>query len=320
MHYIRRPDWALPERLVTPESVYLNRRALLAGMGFAGLGLAGRARAMGPIPGDFDAPVTRAEAFDHATRPLTEENIAATYNNFYEFGTHKKIYDAAQALDTADWTITVDGMVEEEFEIAVDDLMADMPMEERVVRHRCVEAWAMTVPWTGSPLKSLIDFARPLSSAQYLVMTTFEDSEMAPGQRQFWYPWPYVEGCTIEEAANPLSFMVTGAYGRTLHKQFGAPIRLHQPWKYGFKHVKSIKRMTFTDEQPVTFWEELQSSEYGFWANVNPAVDHPRWSQATERDIGTGERIPTELFNGYAEQVAYLYEGKEAELGDRLWR
>lgn len=178
----------------------------------------------------------------------------------------------------------------------------------------------MVVPWIGFPLSALLARARPLGSAKFVRFETFQNPDIARGQRQFWYPWPYVEGLTVEEAANPLSFMVMGAYGKILHKPFGAPIRLHTPWKYGFKHIKSIVRISLTDEQPLSFWEELQAAEYGFWANVNPAVDHPRWSQATERVLGTDERVPTELFNGYGPEVAHLYEGMEAQVGDRLWR
>jgi sulfoxide reductase catalytic subunit YedY len=322
MQIIRRPDWALPESAATPEPVYADRRAILKAMGF-GAGMAtvpGLARAMGPTPPDWPGGAATNPSYADAGRPVTEEEIAARYNNFYEFGSHKQIYDAAQALETEGWTIEVDGMVEQPFTIAVDDLIAEMPMEERIVRHRCVEAWSMVVPWIGFELSKLVERCKPLGSAKYIRFETFLDPDVARGQRQFWYPWPYVEGCTMAEAMHPLSFMVVGAYGKILRKQYGAPIRLHQPWKYGFKHIKSIRKISFTDEQPVSFWEELQASEYGFWANVNPAVDHPRWSQATERDIGTGERIPTELFNGYAEQVASLYDGMEAELGDRLWR
>lgn len=325
MHVIRRPDWRIPDRCATPEAVYLNRRAVLAGLGL-GAGLAGAAlspapaRAMGPTPPDWPGERPLNPAFADAGRPVTAEDVAARYNNFYEFGTHKQIYDAAQALKTEGWTVKIDGLVETPLEIATDDLIRRMPMEERVVRHRCVEAWSMVVPWVGFPLSALVEMAKPLASAKFLRFETFLDPDTARGQRQFWYPWPYVEGLTVEEAANPLSFMVVGAYGRVLHKQFGAPVRLHVPWKYGFKHVKSITRISFTDTQPVSFWEELQASEYGFWANVNPEVAHPRWSQATERDIGTGETVPTQLFNGYGEQVAGLYAGMQERLGDRLWR
>jgi sulfoxide reductase catalytic subunit YedY len=188
-----------------------------------------------------------------------------------------------------------------------------MQLEERIYRLRCVEAWAMTVPWTGFPMAELVKLAQPTSDARYVRMETFQDKAVAPGQRQFWYPWPYVEGLTLAEATNELAFLVTGLYGKPLPKQNGAPLRLAVPWKYGFKSIKSIVRFTFTDERPVNFWQELQASEYGFWANVNPEVPHPRWSQATERLVGSDERVPTRLFNGYGEDVAHLYDGMDGE-------
>lgn len=171
----------------------------------------------------------------------------------------------------------------------------------------------MTIPWSGFALAALVDFARPLGSARYLRMETFHKPDIAPGQKQVWYPWPYIEGLTIEEATNELAFMVTGAYGKPLAKQFGAPLRLAVPWKYGFKSIKSIVRMTFTDERPKTFWETVQGNEYGFWANVNPAVPHPRWPQSVERVLGTDEQIPTVIFNGYEQQVGHLYKDLQDE-------
>ena len=174
----------------------------------------------------------------------------------------------------------------------------------------------MAVPWSGFPMKALVDFARPLGSAKYVVMQTFKNPGMASGQRQFWYPWPYVEGLTMAEATNELAFLVTGMYGKPVPKQNGAPLRLAVPWKYGFKSIKSIVSFTFTDKRPVSFWEQIQASEYGFWANVNPEVPHPRWSQASERVLGTNEMVPTQLYNGYGEFVADLYKGLE---GERLY-
>ena len=191
------------------------------------------------------------------------------------------------------------------------DLIRKMPLEERLYRLRCVEAWAMAVPWTGFPMTAFLDLAKPLGSAKYLKMQTFLDRSVAPGQRQVWYPWPYTEGLTMPEAANELTFLVTGAYGKPLSNQFGAPLRLAVPWKYGFKSAKSLVRFSSTEERPKSFWEALQSSEYGFWANVNPKVPHPRWSQASERRIGEFERRPTLPFNGYAAEVAHLYAGMD---------
>ena len=240
-------------------------------------------------------------------RPVTPESTNTSYNNFYEFGTHKNIASAAEALPIRPWEVKIDGLVEKEQTFAIDELIRKMPLEERLYRHRCVEAWSMTVPWTGFPLADLVKLAAPLGDATYLRMETFMMPDVATGQKQIWYPWPYVEGLTIAEATNELAFLVTGAYGKPVAKAMGAPLRLHLPWKYGFKSIKSVVRFTFTDERPVSFWEQLADTEYGFWANVNPEVPHPRWSQAMERDITTNESIPTRLFNGYAEYVAGLY-------------
>ncbi len=320
MHDITPPRWALSENLVTPEAVFLNRRAWLKGAGLiAGAAALPAFPALAAAPTDPWQPVPPTNpAYADAGRPVTAEELNINYNNFYEFGSHKEIHDAAQALDTDPWTIAVEGMVEKPFEIGVEDLIARMPVEERIIRHRCVEAWSMVVPWIGFPLPALLAMAKPLGSAKYVEFQTFQNPEVARGQRQFWYPWPYTEGLTIDEAGNDLAFMVVGAYGKVLHKSFGAPIRLHLPWKYGFKSIKSVVRVRFTDERPVSFWEQLQDSEYGFWANVNPEVPHPRWTQASERVLGTDERIPTQLFNGYGEEVAHLYTGVDE--GDRLWR
>ena len=227
-------------------------------------------------------------------RPLTPEDFATTYNNYYEFGSYKEIWQNAQELPIRPWTIEFDGMVEEPMTVGIDDLLAKMPLEERLYRHRCVEAWSIAVPYSGFPLKALIDFARPLGDAKYLLMQTFEDDDVAEGQKQFWYPWPYIEGLTMAEATNELAFIATGYYGKPIPKQNGAPLRLAVPWKYGFKHIKGIVRFSFVDERPVSFWEELAGNEYGFWANVNPEVSHPRWSQANERFYGPDgqERLP----------------------------
>jgi len=245
--------------------------------------------------------------------PLTDERLATTYNNFYEFGSHKGISDAAQALRIRPWTVRIDGLVEREMTVDIDALLRSMPLEERVYRHRCVEAWSMTVPWSGFPMSALLDLALPLAAARYVEMHTFSGPEVAPGQRQAWYPWPYVEGLTIEEAANELTFLATGIYGKPLPKQNGAPLRLTVPWKYGFKSIKSIVGLRFTDVRPRTFWDRVQPREYGFWANVNPNVPHARWSQSTERVLGTNARIPTRLFNGYAEFVQHLYDELASE-------
>ena len=323
MVYHRRPHWALPEAAVTDEHLFLNRRKVLAGLGLgavAGAGLmpAG-ARAEAGKTMILPKPALNP-AFADAGRPITDEETTSTYNNFYEFGSSKRISREAQRLEVDPWTVIFDGLVETPMQMGFEDILAKVRLEERVMRHRCVEAWSMVVPWIGFQMSELVALAKPLSSAKFVRMETFLDPSVAREQRATWWPWPYMEGMTMAEANNELAFMVTGAYGKELHKQFGAPMRLHLPWKYGFKSIKSITRITFTDEQPVSFWEQLADNEYGFWANVNPEVDHPRWTQATEQPLSGGGRIPTQLFNGYGEQVAGLYTGMEAQLGDRLWR
>jgi sulfoxide reductase catalytic subunit YedY len=298
----RKKGWELPERSATLEAHYVNRRRLLAGMGIGGLILAAPAAALrqvgaesnvssGAVPPQLAVadegsaslyPASRNARYQ-IDRPLTAERLATTYNNFYEFGSHKGISDAAQALRIRPWAVCIDGLVEQEMTVDIDALLRSMPLEERVYRHRCVEAWSMAVPWSGFPMSAFLDLARPLAAARYVEMHTFSDPKIAPGQHQAWYPWPYVEGLTIEEAANELTFLATGIYGRPLPKQNGAPLRLAVPWKYGFKSVKSIVRLRFTDVRPRTFWDRVQPREYGFWANVNPNVPHARWSQSTER-------------------------------------
>ena len=321
MNIIHRRGWEIRENQATPEGVYLSRRAMLAAAAGAAAatlvpGLAGAQRVTDiPDPTKDLYPAKRNEKYNIGDRAITPEEINGNYNNFYEFGGSKSVAKAAQLLKIRPWTVKIDGMVEKPFDIAIDDLIRKMPLEERLYRHRCVEAWSMTIPWTGFPLAKLVELAKPLGSAKYVTMQTFQDKD-APGFRQSWYPWPYTEGLTIEEANNELAFLVTGMYGKPALKQMGSPLRLAVPWKYGFKSIKSIVRFSFTDKRPTTFWEGLQAAEYGFWANVNPEVPHPRWSQATEEDITTKNRIPTVLFNGYGEYVAGLYKGLEKE---RLW-
>lgn len=315
--------WELPESAVTPEDVFLNRRDMVKALGIAPA-LAATASvlpgsAFAATDGDPSAglyPVPRNEKYT-VERALTTEKEATTYNNFYEFGSHKQISKAAQRLEIRPWNIKIDGMVEKEFEIGIDDLLKQVSLEERIYRFRCVEAWAMTVPWSGFPMKQLVELAKPMSGAKYIKMNTIaEDKAQMPGLRQFWYPWPYQEGLTMEEATNEMAFMVTGLYGKPVPKQNGALLRLAVPWKYGFKSIKSIVQFTFTDEKPKTFWESLQDKEYGFWANVNPKVPHPRWSQASEWQLGgrQSDRVPTRLYNGYEEFVAHLYPKDAGEV------
>jgi methionine sulfoxide reductase catalytic subunit len=317
-----RRGWELPESAATPENVFLSRRALLkAAVAVPTIAAAGSiltGPALGQIEVAADDPTAKLYPVQRnprymIDRAITDPSQANTYTNFYEFGSQKNIWRMAQNLKLRPWTVKIAGMVEQEKTVDIDALLAQMPLEERTYRHRCVEAWSMAVPWSGFPMKALVDFARPLGSAKYVVMQTFQDSNMASGQRQFWYPWPYVEGLTMAEATNELAFLVTGMYGKPVPKQNGAPLRLAVPWKYGFKSIKSIVSFTFTDKRPVSFWEQIQASEYGFWANVNPQVPHPRWSQATERVLGTNEMVPTQLYNGYGEFVADLYKGLDSE-------
>ena len=311
-----RRTWEIPEREATPEHIFLDRRSFMAGsaaIAATGLGLGGATAATDPAdPSAALYPAKRNPAYT-ITGEVTPETVNTNYNNFYEYGTSKHVADAAQMLKVRPWTVKFTGMVEKPQEVAIDDLLKAMPLEERLYRHRCVEAWAMQVPWTGFPLKKLVDFAKPLGSAKYIVMKTFKDPKMAPGQRSFILSWPYVEGLTMEEANNDLAFMVTGAYGKPLPKVMGAPLRLAVPWKYGFKSVKSLVEISFTDKQPDTTWAALAPDEYGFWANVNPDVPHPRWSQATEEVIGTDDRRPTVIYNGYGSEVASLYSGMKTD-------
>ncbi|HYC64951.1 MAG TPA: protein-methionine-sulfoxide reductase catalytic subunit MsrP [Reyranellaceae bacterium] len=313
----RTHGWELPERQATPEGTYLKRRGLVAAMGLGAASLALPSAGFAQKKGEVDPsaglyPVKRTTTYGEPA-PITEEKLATTYNNYYEFGTDKSIWRDAQKLEVRPWTVKFSGMVEKPFEIGFDDLLAKMPLEERVYRHRCVETWSMIVPWSGFPMKAMVEFAKPLGSAKYVVMKTLSRPSVMREQRDLLYPWPYTEGLAIDEATHDLTFMATGLYGKPIHKQNGAPLRLVAPWKYGFKNVKAIVSVEFTDKRPKSFWEVLQGGEYGFWANVNPAVPHPRWSQATEKPLGSNERIPTLIYNGYGEHVAGLYADRKAE-------
>ncbi len=314
---IRRPrGWEIPERDATPEALWTRRRTLGAGLGAIAGGLLGGRNAIAqedPSAGMYPAMRNMRYRVD---RELSAENDATTFNNFYEFGTSKTIWRAAEKMPIRPWQVRIEGMVEQPRTVDFDDILKAMTLEERVYRFRCVEAWAMTVPWSGFSLKQFVEWCKPTSSAKYVVMQTFQNPSVASGQRASWYPWPYTEGLTIDEATNELAFIATGLYGKPIPRQNGAPLRLVTPWKYGFKGVKSIVRFNFTNQRPKTFWEQLQASEYGFWANVNPKVSHPRWSQASEEVVGTGKRVPTQLFNGYADFVADLYTNRQDE---RLW-
>ena len=313
--------WERPERDATDESLFLRRRQLVKSLAAGPILLTSTAMFLTACEEEAKAePDPTADLYPvkqnlryRLDRPITDEAESTKYNNFYEFGSHKTIASRAQAMKIRPWQVKIDGLVEQEQLLDIDNLLRQMPLEERLYRHRCVEAWAMDVPWSGFPMQALVDMARPLSSARYVVMQTAMDKETMPGLAQGWYPWPYIDGLTIEEATNELAFLVTGAYGKPVPKQMGAPLRLAVPWKYGFKSIKSIVRFTFTDKRPVNFWEAAQRAEYGFWANVNPEVPHPRWSQATERLLGGNDRVPTRLYNGYGNFVADLYKGIKGE-------
>jgi sulfoxide reductase catalytic subunit YedY len=303
----------LSENDVTPEAVFLERRRLLgfgAGALAAGLvGGAGRARAAAV---DGLLPAAKNPAFALAEAPTPEKSVTG-YNNFYEFGFSKYIQSDSQRLKTSPWRIVIDGLVEAPITLDLDDLLKKVTLEERIYRHRCVEAWSMVIPWTGFPLAEIVKLARPKAEAKFVQMESFLDPKVAPAQRGPQYPWPYTEALTLAEATNDLAFLAVGVYGKPAPTQNGAPIRLVVPWKYGFKSAKSIVRFSFVAKRPTTFWETLGPDEYGFWANVNPKVAHPRWSQASERRIGTDETIATRLFNGYEAEVAGLYKGLEKE-------
>jgi sulfoxide reductase catalytic subunit YedY len=305
----RRKGWEIPDREATAETLVLRRRDAIAGA----LAVSVAAPAiMAPNTARADTPPVPRNPKYTVDRALTPETDATTYNNYYEFSDDKDLWRAAQALHQRPWSIELAGMLPNPRTIGIDDLLKQVQLEERVYRHRCVEAWAMTVPWTGFPLSALIKLAEPLDSAKYVVFQTIQDKAM-PGLDAPYYPWPYTEGLTMAEATTDLAFMVTGMYGKPLPPQDGGPIRVALPWKYGFKSAKAIIKISFTDKRPHTFWEAIQPSEYGFWANVNPQVSHPRWSQATERLLGSDERVPTRLFNGYAEFVSSLYQNLEGE-------
>ncbi|MGX9355593.1 protein-methionine-sulfoxide reductase catalytic subunit MsrP [Roseobacteraceae bacterium S113] len=297
----------LKDKDVTPEAAFLNRRQIIGGA--AGLGLVGAAAStswMGSA-----APVAAQEG---ELVPNTFEEIT-TYNNFYEFGTGKDDpVRYADELTTSPWTVKIDGMVDNPGDYDFEDIMARMTVEERLYRFRCVEAWSMVIPWNGFELADLLEMAGVQSGAKYVAFETLYRPEEMRGQRRPTLEWPYVEGLRLDEAMHPLTIMATGIYGKNIPNQNGAPLRLVVPWKYGFKSIKSVVRITLTDKEPPTSWNRANGREYGFYSNVNPTVDHPRWSQASERVIGGGlfsKRIPTLMFNGYEEEVAALYDGMD---------
>jgi methionine sulfoxide reductase catalytic subunit len=299
---------------VTPQDLYLNRRKFITAAGVAGIGMA----ATQVMPGFFEPQIVSAgsklqfkksdlSTHGEALTPLKE---ITTYNNFYEFGTNKD--DPARnagSLRPSPWTVVVDGLVKKSQKLDINSILKLSPLEERVYRMRCVEGWSMVIPWVGLPLNALLKAVEPAPKAKYVAFQTLLDTKQMPGQRRDVLDWPYVEGLRLDEAMHPLTILAVGLYGETLPNQNGAPLRLVVPWKYGFKGIKSIVKITLTDREPPTSWNISAPGEYGFYSNVNPNVDHPRWSQAKERRIGELFKRPTLMFNGYGDQVASLYNG-----------
>lgn len=327
---IRRAGWNLPERRVTPESVYANRRDFLRRLGFGtmgalgGIGLAGCSKPEVP-PQEAKAPLTNALAaaeappgkpgYPYPRNPgfspgwkLTEEIYATHYNNFYEFTTAKdRVHKLVDKFVTTPWPLEIGGLVENPMKLDAEELAAMMPLEERVYRFRCVEAWAMIVPWTGFPLAKLMEKVVPKAEAKFIRFQTFHRPSQAPGFADLAYPWPYTEGLRLDEAMNPLTLVATGIYGKPLPKQNGAPIRIVVPWKYGYKSIKSVVKIELTDKQPATLWETIAPEVYPFESNIDPNVQLTNWSQKTERLIDTGDRVKTLLYNGYGDFVSKLY-------------
>ena len=309
-----RKSWEVRSSEITPETTYLDRRRFLTGAGALGLGAVvgvgawPRRLLARPLDGIPKGPFGTDEEW-------TDEEFATEYTNFIELGSGKEgPSENAHLLKTEPWTIAVDGHVEKPGTYDVADLIRAQDFEERIYRLRCVETWSMVIPWIGVPLADVIKRLSPLSKAKYVVFETLHDPEMLPRQGSTGYPWPYREGLRLDEALNPLVFLAVGMYGETLPAQNGAPVRLVVPWKYGFKSIKSVVRIGFVEDRPTTLWNDLQPEEYGFYANVNPDVEHPRWSQAKERRIGEFFRRETEKFNGYGDEVAHLYSGMDLKL------
>lgn len=304
----------IPSSEITPEHIYLSRRKFMTGLGIVASSMAlaacaqERGNALEVAPGEVST--TTDELGDSLT---SYENIT-NYNNYYEFSTEKEgIGNLAANLKTSPWTVEVGGLVRNSRTYDVDDLRKRFLSEERIYRLRCVEGWSMVIPWLGFPLSDLLKEVEPTADAKYVRFESLYDPDQMPGQHSSWYQWPYIEGLRLDEAMHDLTILSTGLYGKSLLPQNGAPLRLVVPWKYGFKGIKAIVKIDLVAEQPTSLWMAAASHEYGFYANVNPAVPHPRWSQATERRIGEFGRRDTLPFNGYAEEVAYLYKGMDLQ-------
>ena len=311
--------WNLKESSITSESVFNSRRKIIKNLAIGSLVVPSASLIPFTAFSSFYPPITNN--FYKVDRDLTKESLATTYTNFYEFGSSKNIWRRAAQLTTNPWLLTIDGLVNKPLTIDVNDLLKKIGgIEERVYRFRCVEAWSMTVPWAGFPVNKILSLVEPKTDAKFVKFETFFNPDIAPGQKQKWYPWPYQEGITVEEAKNDLSFIATGIYGKKLPNQNGAPLRLILPWKYGFKSIKSIVKISFVNKRPIGLWEKLAPKEYGFWANVNPNIPHPRWSQKSEQQLGVDGRIPTVIYNGYGDHVASMYNKLEKSLQNNLFR
>jgi len=305
---IRKPD-DLPSSEITPERLYRDRREFLRAAGLLGLAAVAASTAGLAACVESGSAATQDGQLKDELTPFTD---VTTYNNYYEFGTDKSDpSENAKGFTTKPWSVRVDGLVSKPATYDLEDFIKPHKLEERVYRHRCVEAWSMIIPWLGFPMADLIKRVQPLASAKYIEFQTLFDPKQMPGQRSPILPWPYTEGLRLDEAMHPLAIFAVGLYGKMLLPQNGAPLRTVIPWKYGFKATKSIVRIRFTDRQPKTAWNESAPDEYGFYANVNPEVDHPRWSQAKERRIGEFRKRPTLMLNGYASQVGQLYQGMD---------
>jgi sulfoxide reductase catalytic subunit YedY len=315
------PKHAIASSEITPESVYRNRREFLRDASLLGVAAATVAvprvaeameRLRGPVPQQAPGKLGPVAMGEELRKDLTEWGDVTTYNNFYEFGTAKDDpAPNAKNFRVKPWTVKVDGLVKKPADYQLEDLIKPHKIEDRIYRHRCVEAWSMVIPWRGVPMADFVKRVEPLPSAKYIEFTTLMDPKQMPGQRYPVLDWPYTEGLRMDEAMNPLTLFVTGVYGVDLPNQNGAPLRNVMPWKYGFKGCKSIVRIRFTDKEPATAWNKAAPQEYGFYGNVNPTVDHPRWSQARENVIGSIRKKATLMFNGYGDQVASLYSGMD---------
>ncbi|MDI9408292.1 MAG: protein-methionine-sulfoxide reductase catalytic subunit MsrP [Candidatus Pacebacteria bacterium] len=303
----------IPGSEITPQSTYRNRREILAAAAKAGIIGSLAAGGLFSMTGKASAKaLSGSKSAFSTTEPLTRQKDITSYNNFYEFGTDKSDPVAnAGSLVTSPWTVEIGGACANPMKVSLDSLMAMAPLEERIYRMRCVEGWSMVIPWMGLPLAAILKKAQPTSAAKFVAFTSLADPKQMPGIKEKVLQYPYVEGLRIDEAMNPLSLLAVGLYGETLPNQNGAPVRLVAPWKYGFKGIKSIVKISFVETMPPTSWNRYAPREYGFYSNVNPEVDHPRWSQKTERRIGEFTRRQTLAFNGYGEQVASLYSGMD---------